>query len=186
MSAKIITLPDERLKLKSARVDVITPRVLEVALSLSGLLDEIPHAVGIAAPQIAEQFAGRLRIIAVDARKAKRLCVNRGRLILINPEIISSSGRMLSREGCMSVPGFQGMVERASDIKIKALVPDPRLITRIGAHKSLSAMSPDDTVSGCKKFMPAIFRSSGFEAVVLQHEIDHLDGILFIDKIKRW
>lgn len=180
MSIKIIALPDERLKLKSARVDVITPRALDVALSLSDALDEIPHAVGIAAPQIAEQ----LRIIAVDAGKSRHPCNNRGRLILINPEISASSGRILSREGCMSVPGFQGMVERASDIKIKSLALDSRLMARIRSYKLSSGLSSGEAVSACKKIVPATFRSSGFEAVILQHEIDHLDGILFIDRVK--
>lgn len=150
---KILTLPDPRLAMKSSPVSGITSRALAVAADLVATMKVYPHSVGIAAPQIGEMT----RVIVTDARKAKRPCENSGRLILFNPEIISSSGKTVFREGCMSVPGFGGFVERAAVIEIAAL---------------------DE--SGARRLV----RSRGFEAVILQHEIDHLDGILFINRMK--
>jgi len=125
---------------------------LQISKSLVDTMNYYAHSVGIAAPQIGIPS----RIVAVDARRAKRPCKNSGLLILANPEISAEEGKIVFREGCMSVPGFHAYVERAARIKVKAF----------------------DMVS--KKIRE--FESEGFEAVVLQHEIDHLDGILFIDR----
>lgn len=76
---------------------------------------------------------------------------------MINPEIIEEEGLVINREGCISVPDFTGNVNRPENIKVKYT----------------------DMEENEKTIM--IF---GFEAVVVQHEIDHLDGILFIDRIK--
>jgi len=74
---------------------------------------------------------------------------------LINPVILKSKGEQYEpEEGCLSIPGLRGVVRRASDITVRALDGDGR---------------------------PLKFRASDFEARVIQHEIDHLDGVLFID-----
>ena len=75
---------------------------------------------------------------------------------LVNPEIIKSRGRALGYEGCLSIPGWVGEVPRAEHITVKAVGLDNR---------------------------PVRLKAFGWGARVLQHEIDHLDGILFIDHI---
>lgn len=74
---------------------------------------------------------------------------------LINPEIIYREGEQIGREGCLSVPGVWGKVARAQKVKVKAL----------NRHNEIVEIEAE-----------------GLLAKVLQHEIDHLDGILFIDK----
>lgn len=76
---------------------------------------------------------------------------------LINPEILSGEGEYISEdEGCLSVPGFRATVKRYSKVRLKALDIEGNPIDR---------------------------EVDGFEAVILQHEIDHLNGTLFIDRI---
>ena len=78
-----------------------------------------------------------------------------GLVKLINPEIIEADGEQIGVEGCLSIPNFNGTVKRAEHVKVKYLDED-------GNEK--------------------IWDAHGFPAVVLSHEIDHLDGILFRDK----
>lgn len=80
-----------------------------------------------------------------------------GRLYkLVNPEIVSKEGRIKYEEGCLSIPGIHEYVERASNIVVKALNEESKSIT---------------------------IEAEGLLAICLQHEIDHLDGILFTDRL---
>mgnify|MGYP006423071069 FL=1 len=105
---------------------------------------------------IAAPQVGRFeRIVLVDiSHKPKH--VNHGFLVLINPEVIFYEGNSLGREGCLSVPDFIGKVERAKSITLKAL-------NQKGEKLELQI--------------------SGYEARAVQHEIDHLDGKLFLDRL---
>jgi peptide deformylase len=78
------------------------------------------------------------------------------KIVLINPEIIEEEGKAVMEEGCLSIPGETGDVIRAEKIKVKTLDRDGNEIE---------------------------FKAEGLEARAIQHEIDHLDGILFIDKV---
>ena len=82
----------------------------------------------------------------------------RSPLVLINPEITEPEGSVVWTEGCLSVPDFEAEVERAERIRLRALDLD-------GA--------------------PVDILAEGLQAVCFQHEVDHLDGILFIDHISR-
>ncbi|MDD4084280.1 MAG: peptide deformylase [Acholeplasmataceae bacterium] len=99
--------------------------------------------VGLAAPQIGVS----LRVVVID--------VGEGLLELINPEILSMEGSCLNVEGCLSVPNFDGEVERAENVKL-------RYRDRNGK--------------------PFVIEAKGLLAIAIQHELDHLDGVLFIDK----
>jgi peptide deformylase len=79
------------------------------------------------------------------------------KLTLINPEIIASEGKQTYKEACLSVPGVSAEVERAYWVKVKALTP---------------------------KGQEEIFEFEGFPAVVIQHELDHLQGKVFLDRLK--
>ena len=105
---------------------------------------------------IAAPQVGRFeRIVLVDiSHKPKH--VNHGFLVLINPEVTFFEGSSLGREGCLSVPDFIGKVERAKSISLKAL-------NQKGEKLELQI--------------------SGYEARAVQHEIDHLDGKLFLDRL---
>ncbi|HUN00218.1 MAG: peptide deformylase [Halothiobacillus sp. 20-53-49] len=96
------------------------------------------------------------RICIVDATRARRPVDNHGHLVLINPEITHWDGFAVGQEGCLSVPDYTGKVIRAERIELKAQ-------DRFGA--------------------PCTFNMTGFEARIAQHEVDHLDGILFLDRL---
>jgi len=84
--------------------------------------------------------------------------IGEGLIELINPAIVEQSGEQIEVEGCLSVPGLQGEVRRPEKVTVKALDADGKEIT---------------------------IKGEGLLAIALCHEIDHLDGILFIDKAIR-
>lgn len=105
----------------------------------------------------APQVGELKRIVVVDATGHKKVPVSHGLLIMANPQILAVSGSTINREGCLSVPDYTGNVERGDYVKVKYM-----------------------DINGEEKMLEA----DGFEAVILQHEIDHLDGVLFIDRVK--
>ena len=75
---------------------------------------------------------------------------------MVNPRIVRSSGAEIGREGCLSIPELTANVTRATDIVVEAFTPESS---------------------------KRVLESKGFEARCLQHEIDHLDGVLFLDRV---
>jgi len=128
----------------------------DVAALITDLVDTMragPGSVGVAAPQIGVT----LRVCVVDVSASKLGRDNHhGLLVMVNPEITRREGSSLMREGCMSVPDYTGDVERAVQINV-------RFLDGNGEPREIVA--------------------NGFEAVAIQHEMDHLDGILFLDRI---
>ncbi len=150
----VLKFPDPVLKEKSTPVERITPGISAAIDDLVDTMRASPGGVGIAAPQ-----TGLLkRIVAVDVSASKRGSQqeNHGLLVLVNPEILAKGGRQVVREGCMSIPDYTANIERAQWILVDAL-------DREGKHRILEAV--------------------GLEAVAIQHEVDHLDGILFLDRV---
>ena len=134
-------------------VDTVDIEILGLIEDLTDTMREGPGSVGVAAPQIGVS----LRVCVVDVSNSKLgRDNNHGLLVLINPEIIRREGAALMREGCMSVPDYTGDVERSTEVTI-------RYQDQHGTECELLA--------------------TGFEAVALQHEMDHLDGVLFLDRI---
>jgi peptide deformylase len=103
----------------------------------------------------APQVARFQRIVILDL-SSKAKIKNHGRMVLINPEITQWEGMVKGREGCMSVPDYTGNVIRAEAIKFTAF-------DEYGNQHH--------------------YETEGFEARAVQHEVDHLDGILFIDRL---
>ena len=141
------------------------PRLKEVAEPVT-VFDARLHAfladleetrqAGPAAVGIAAPQVGRpARIIILDCAGRPKVRAH-GHLVLINPEIVHWEGHEIGREGCLSVPDFTGNVIRATCIRLKAQDPE-------GA--------------------PLEFAMEGFEARAAQHELDHLDGLLFVDRV---
>ncbi|MDQ7001333.1 MAG: peptide deformylase [Ghiorsea sp.] len=104
----------------------------------------------------APQLGMLQRIIIVDCALGQYKNKNHGRLLMINPEIIDKDGEVLGREGCLSVPEWVGTVSRARRITV--------------SYQDIEGQQHE-------------LSTKAFEARVIQHEIDHLDGILFIDKV---
>jgi len=96
------------------------------------------------------------RMVIVDCSLGLHKNKNHGRLIMVNPELIAQDGEALGREGCLSVPEWVGTVPRARRITV--------------SYQDLQGKMHE-------------LSTKAFEARVIQHEIDHLDGILFIDKV---
>jgi peptide deformylase len=142
----IVLYPEQGLR------EVCTP-VKEMTDEIDKLIDDMFYTmydapgIGLAAPQIAVQE----RIIVVDVSEN-----NDQPIALINPEIIRSAGKISWEEGCLSLPGIYGKVTRPSDIIVKGMNRDGKMV-EIEADELL--------------------------AICLQHEIDHLNGKMFIDHL---
>ena len=107
------------------------------------------QGIGLAAPQVGVSK----RIIVIDISHYNP---DIPPIALINPVITNAVGEEMWEEGCLSLPGYRGIVRRAIDVTVKGLLPNADEIE---------------------------FEASGLMARVVQHEIDHLDGILFIDRL---
>lgn len=135
---------EEVLRKKCREVTEMTPRIEEL---INDMLDTMYEAdgVGLAAPQV-----GVLRrIVVVD--------VGDGPIVLVNPEILETSGSQTGEEGCLSVPGKCGNVTRPNYVRVRAMDKN---------------MEPFE-MEGEELFARAVC-----------HECDHLDGILYVDKVE--
>ena len=133
---------DPVLKQKAKPVSKITKTVRTLLDNMSQTMQDA-DGVGLAAPQVGVS----LRVIVID--------VGEGLVELINPEIIESEGCETSTEGCLSIPGMYGDVERFTSVTVQGLDRQGNLAT---------------------------IRGTGLLAIALQHEIDHLEGVLFIER----
>jgi peptide deformylase len=154
----IITLPNPHLRQKSARVHVITPEVLNLVEDMTSAAldweDSRPHEISAALAAIQIDRLDRVVIIRSDFDDK----ANREFTALINPEIIKYEGGLIADfEGCLSVSGVYGKVPRYSRVRVKALDIEGNEIR---------------------------LKADGFLARVLQHEIDHTNGTVFVDHIR--
>jgi peptide deformylase len=143
---QILTEEDETLRKTSREITSFDNR-------LQDLIDDMlqtmyaSNGVGLAAPQV-----GVIRrLFVADIRDGSEPCV------AINPKIVFSEGSQIGKEGCLSIPGKWGEVERPAKLVMEAL-------DRGGKPYTLEA--------------------EGYLAVCISHENDHLDGILFRDKVR--
>lgn len=154
----IVTTPDPRLRQKSEKVHQIddeTKRIIDEMIA-SSLAWEEEHEFELSAAMAAPQLGYNKRIIVVREDMSNK--DNANFVPLINPVVIKTEGKIIEDyEGCLSVPSIYGKVGRPYKARIKA-------VTENGEEVRLKA--------------------TGFLARTLLHEIDHLDGILFIDHIK--
>lgn len=150
---KILLYPHPILKKMAHNVASFDDEIRGLVENLIDTMREGPGSVGVAAPQIGVS----LRVCVVDVSSSKHgRDDNHGLLVLVNPEIVEREGSAIMREGCMSVPDYTGDVERATRVIVNYRDVEGAL---------------------CK------VEATGFEAVALQHEMDHLDGVLFLDRI---
>lgn len=154
----IIVLPNPHLRQKSRRVHVVTPEISELITDMQSATldweDTRPHELGVALAAIQVDKLERIVIVRNDFDNKE----DRGFVALINPEIIKHEGEIVyDHEGCLSVPDIYGLVPRSSKVRVRALN---------------------------EKGHEVRLKADGFLARVLQHEIDHTNGIMFIDHIK--
>ncbi|MCS7171151.1 MAG: peptide deformylase [Aquificaceae bacterium] len=150
----ILTYPDERLKIPSLEVTRFDRGLAEFIENLIYTMKSSPGCVGIASPQVGVHK----RIIVVDTSTSKHRenKLSHGLLVLINPTIVQRDGELTVREGCLSVPDYTGNVKRSYWIRIRGL--------------DVKGNAVD-------------LETEGFEAVVIQHEMDHLEGKLFLERL---
>ena len=145
MSAlNVLIYPDERLRTVCQPVAEINDEIRKIVDDMFETMYK-EEGIGLAAPQVNIQQ----RIITIDLDSE-----NSNQIVLINPEILESSGETGIEEGCLSIPGFRGLVPRKEKVTVKAL-------NRDGNEFTLEA--------------------DGLLAICIQHEIDHLNGVLFVD-----
>ena len=104
----------------------------------------------------APQIGDLVRIVVVDVTGHKKATVSNGELVLVNPVVATATGAEVAREGCLSIPDLTANVRRATEVTIEATMPGGEAVA---------------------------IESEGFEARCLLHEIDHLDGLLFLDRV---
>ena len=135
---------DEVLTKVSRPVDKMTPRIHDLITDMLDIMYEA-MGVGLAAPQV-----GILkRIVVID--------IGEGPIVLINPEILETSGEQTGDEGCLSVPGMAGQVTRPNYVKVKALDEDMNEVE---------------------------YEGEGLLARAFCHELDHLDGHMYTELVE--
>jgi peptide deformylase len=151
----IYKYPEDVLKRVAKPVRTIDGKLVAFLDEMAKTMYAAP-GVGLAAPQVG--VSERAIVLDCDSTEERADGSGRGLLRLINPEIVEAEGTILWEEGCLSVVDFTSEVKRAAHVLVRAFTPEEKEL-RIEAE--------------------------GLLAVALQHEIDHLDGKLFIDRISR-
>lgn len=154
----IITLPNAHLREKSKRIHVITDEVKQLVKNMESATldweDSRPHELGVALAAIQVDEAYRVVVIRNDFDNKD----DRTFFALINPKIVKYEGKIdYDHEGCLSVKDIYGLVPRYSKIRVEAMDIEGKDVK---------------------------FKAEGFLARILQHEIDHTNGTVFIDHIK--
>ncbi|MFY9330388.1 MAG: peptide deformylase [Candidatus Nanopelagicales bacterium] len=149
----VLRAPHAALATTCIEVDPHSDDTVALAADLLATMDVSPGCVGLAANQIG--VSARVFCLDVSAHPKARTC--HGRFVLVNPVIEVATRKERAREGCMSVPDFTGDVRRASRLEIRGYLP--------GTAE------------------PVLIKTDAFEARAIQHEVDHLDGLLFVDRV---
>jgi peptide deformylase len=148
----VVRAPASVLSTVGATVDPTSAEVVRLAADLVATMRVSPGCVGLAAPQVGVG----VKVFCVDVSAHPKTRGHHGTFVLCNAEVVESSRNEKAREGCMSVPDFTGDVKRASRVVVRGQLP------RTGEQVEV--------------------RAEAFEARALQHEIDHCDGLLFLDR----
>jgi peptide deformylase len=149
----VLRAPAAGLSARADDVDPVAAEVVSLAADLLATQRASPGCVGLAAPQVGVPW--RLFSLDVTDHPKARSC--HGALVLANPTAVSATRWEKGREGCLSVPDLTGDVKRATRLVVAGVVP--------GSGEELTV------------------ETDAFEARALQHEMDHLDGLLFLDRV---
>lgn len=163
MVLEILKFPDPRLRNKGVAVTEVTPELKKLAEDMLETM-YAARGIGLAAPQVGQS----VRLLVIDTRPRdedgnidESAMTELERqvpqpLVIFNPEIIVAQEKTTYEEGCLSVPGFYETVERSKYVEVKYL-----------------------DINGQEQ----VIKTDGLLAVCLQHEMDHLEGKLFIDRL---
>ncbi len=147
----IVTFPEPFLRLKAKQVTKFDEELQTLIENMFETMRAAP-GVGLAAPQIGES----VRLVVVEYTEDEDENAKPKKYVLVNPEIVKRSEETITDiEGCLSLPGLAGTVERHEAVTVKAK-------NRFGK--------------------PLKIEAEGWLARIFQHEIDHLDGVLYIDR----
>jgi len=142
----IRNFPDPTLKQKAKRVRTIDSSVKKLISDMIETMHSEPGRVGLAAPQVGVS----LRVIVIGLPEAEDIAI-------VNPKIVRRRGERLINEGCLSVPGYFGQVQRAESVTVKG---------RDQSGKEIR------------------IKAEGLLAQALEHEIDHINGVLYLDHLE--
>ena len=163
MVLEVLKFPDPRLRKKGVTVASVTPELKTLAENMVETM-YAENGIGLAAPQIGES----IRLLVIDTRPqdedgnhttegmTELEAAVQQPIVLFNPEIKVKKDKTTWEEGCLSVPGFYETVERAKYVEVEGLDKDGNKFT---------------------------IKTDGLLAICIQHEMDHLDGKLFIDRL---
>lgn len=153
MVRNVLLVPDARLNQPCEGVLLFDEALRSLVRDLEDTMAASPGCVGVAASQVGEM----VRVALVDTSgHRKHGPLSQGHFVLVNPTIMASQGERTGREGCLSLPDFTANVRRFQSVTVQYQDLD-------GSPRSVEC--------------------TDFEAVAMQHEIDHLDGILFLDRV---
>ena len=142
----IHSFPDPVLKRKAKRVRTIDGSIKRLINDMIETMHADPGRAGLAAPQVGVS----LRVIVIGIPEAEDIAI-------VNPEIVRRKGERLIDEGCLSLPGYYGLIKRSESVTIKGSDPNGKAIR---------------------------IKADGLLAQALEHEIDHLNGTLYIDHLE--
>jgi peptide deformylase len=154
MIRSVVRAPSPVLSRPAAPVDPDDPEVIALAVDLVETMRVSPGCVGLAAPQLGEP----VRVFALDVTGHPKARSCAGLVVMANPVVVAAGAPRKGREGCMSVPDFTGDVGRPRTLTVRGFVPGP-------APREL------------------VVEADAFEARAFAHELDHLDGLLFLDRV---
>jgi peptide deformylase len=152
----VLQFPDPLLKRVARPIEKITDEIRVLAQDMLEVMYDEP-GIGLAAPQVGES----VRLIVMDTEwkdDEGEAAGDRSPIVLLNPQIVHREGTVVWNEACLSVPEFSAEVERSAQVRVRGLDLDGK---------------------------EYVEEADGLRAVCFQHEIDHLDGVLFIDRISR-
>jgi len=142
----IRVVPDPMLRQKAKRVKAIDGSIRKLIGDMIETLHAVPGRAGLAAPQVGVS----LRVIVIGIPEGEDIA-------LVNPEIVRRKGERMVTEGCLSIPGYFGVVKRSESVRVKGR---------------------DLRGKGIK------IKANELLAQALEHEIDHLNGVLYIDYLE--
>jgi peptide deformylase len=150
---EVLRAPAAGLAARSEDVDPLAPEVVSLAADLLATQRVSPGCVGLAAPQVGLRW----RVFSLDVTGHPKARTCHGAVVLANPVVVTATRWEKGREGCLSVPDLTGDVKRATRLTLAGVVP--------GTGEDLT------------------IETDAFEARAVQHEVDHLDGLLFLDRV---
>ncbi|MDZ7577094.1 MAG: peptide deformylase [Candidatus Nanopelagicales bacterium] len=149
----VLAAPAEPLAAPCVTANPADERIVALAADLVATMRQSPGCVGLAANQLGESW----RVFSLDVSEHPKAKTHHGEYVLVNPRVVSASRKERAREGCLSVPDFTGDVRRATRLVVWAQLP--------GSGREIE------------------ITTDAFEARAIQHEMDHLDGLLFLDRV---